>query len=234
MDVQYNQYNNLYIFAEEWRKYKVLEERKNVTDFRKQMQFMGYIDIKCINELTGRPVIMYLFTPDSKFSQKSADLKKLLTQIADPSDVILVSQQPLKIYAKRVIPTFKHLRIKTYLHEFFSLIIPHGPLCYPHRIMEKKEVVNLLNNELKCRLLNLPKIYDSDPQCIWIGAEVGDVLEITANSPVNGEFIQYKVVIPKTRRSISFRSTTTSVEEEEEEDEEIVEHRDELYESDIE
>lgn len=207
-DSQFEQYNNLHIFAKEWRKYKQLHPPIDRDTFRKNMQFDQYVKLEYINQKTNRPMLIYLLEKYSKYSNSSQDLKRLLTKIKEPSDVILVSYAPFKTYSLKTILTFKQLRIKTYLHENFDLIVPNGPLCYPHRILSEVEVNRLLNEELYCNLVNLPKILQEDAQCVWIGAEVGDVVEITMCSDIASESIQYRVVVPKSGKVVSFRDDT--------------------------
>jgi len=209
-DIQYQQYQNLYIFAKDWRKYKPISNLLNKDIFRKQIQFNQYIRLDFINTKLEKPVLIYLFIKNSKYFNNSQNLKRLLVKIREPSDVILVTEALFKVYSKKIFAIFKHLRIKNYLHEHFSLIIPKGPLCYPHRILEYKEVDQLLNSDLCCYLVNLPKILVDDVQCIWIGAEVGDVIEIRSFSDIAGESIHYRVVIIKNGNFISFRENTLS------------------------
>jgi len=94
--------------------------------------------------------------------------------------------------------------------------------------MSTDEVNNLLNNELYTALVNLPKILINDVQCIWIGAELGDVIRIKMASDITGTCYQYRVVVAKSGRVISFRNNADNVEEEavgEEEDEEVQAYR---------
>lgn len=204
-EAQYTQYTNLHLFAEKWRGYKINSPVLGEEEFRNKMQVDAYVELKYINVNTGKPVRIYLLSRTSTYSDKSQELKKLLARIKTPSDVILVSKGKFKSHAMRAISTYKHLRVETYKHEHFALEIPRGPLCYQHRIMSRDEVKTLLNDDLSCYLTNLPKILDDDPQCIWIGAEVGDVIEIKSYSDISGECIQYRVVIAHTGRIVSFR-----------------------------
>jgi DNA-directed RNA polymerase subunit H (RpoH/RPB5) len=166
------------------------------------MQTEQYVELICQNPSKQRIVHIYLLEKNSKYSNSSQDLKKLLNRIKNPTDVILICYKPLNTYSKKTINTFKHLNIYTYLHEIFDLVIPNGPLCYPHRIMSREEVLKLCNDDLFCYLTNLPKIFDEDPQCIWIGAESGDVIEIKFLSDLSGEAVQYRVCVPKSGRLI--------------------------------
>jgi DNA-directed RNA polymerase subunit H (RpoH/RPB5) len=190
------------------------------------MQSDHYVKLDYMNSKSNKPVLIYLLAKNSKYNNSSSDLKRLLSKIKDPSDVIMVSNSEFKTYSIRAISTFNHIRVKTYLHENFDLVIPNGPLCYPHRILSHEEVGQLLNNDLCCYLINLQKILLEDVQCIWIGAEVGDVVEIKMLSDITGESIQYKVVIPKSGRVISFRpESVDTVANAEYDDDDIQEHR---------
>ena len=206
-DAQYNRYITLHTFASDWRKYNVKNNMLNKEDFRKQMQIKEYIMINCTNEQNSRNITIILFTENSQYTSKATLLKKILTQINDSGDVILVSHATLGTHFIRVIHSFKHLKIKAYLHQNFNIIVPNGPLCYPHRVLSKEEVRNLLNNEMFVHLSNLPKILVEDVQCIWIGAEVGDVVEIKMHSDISGYCIQYRVVISKSGRLISLKES---------------------------
>jgi len=233
-EAQFNQYQNLHIFAVKWRGYKQVSIPKNKDGFRKEMQFQDYVSLDYSSK-SGKPVHIFLLAVDSKYDNNSQNLKKLLAQIRDPTDVILVSRDPFKVYSRRAIDMFKHLRVKMYLHENFNQVTPHGPLCYPHRIMAPDEVSRLLNDELCCQLVNLPKILVEDVQCIWIGVDPGDVVEIKMPSEIAGENIQYKVAVSKSGRVISFReyaAVTEAVPEDNDEDDEIQEHREAADEDD--
>ena len=226
MSDQYQRYKNICVFAER-RGYERISELKDGNIFKKEMQNDQYVRLEYLNKKNGKPVLIYLFAKGSKYTEQSQQLKKILSKIKNPSDVILISEFPLKSYSIKAISIFKHLRVKKYLHDNFSLIIPEGPMCHPHIIMSREEVIELLNNQLNCTLFNLPKILDEDPQCIWIGAEVGDVVKIIMKSNINGEHIQYRTVVSNTGRLISFRDDIKTNEEDVEDvDEEPIEIED--------
>jgi DNA-directed RNA polymerase subunit H (RpoH/RPB5) len=224
-DIQFKQYEIIVIFAEKWRKYKPKKNKLTKIEFRKEMQLNKYVKMDYINPENSRNIIIYLFASDSKHANASQELRKLMSKNKEPADVLLITEVPFKIYSRDVVKSFKHLNIKCYLHQNFNSIVPEGPLCYPHRIMSKDEVNKLLNNDLYCNLTNLPKILEEDPQCIWIGAVVGDVVEIKNMGDINGEFIQHRVVIPKSGKIISFREDEKQEAPEEEDD--IKDYRDE-------
>lgn len=201
-EIQFKQYNNIRIFAEEWRKYKVLSEKLDMTKFRNSMQQDEYIQINCLNPKKTRKVTIYLFDKNSKYVSTTQHMKSLLKKIKSSGEVILITYAPLKTYLNKAIASFKNLKISVYRHEIFDLIIPDGPLCYEHTIIPRPEVLELMNHELQCYINNLPKIFVEDPQCIWIGAEVGDVVGIKMLSDISGEVMHYRIVVPKSGRII--------------------------------
>lgn len=207
---QYQQYLNLHIFAKDWRKYKQKQPPLDKNKFRTSMMSNSYVELKYAQPRTGRPVNIYLLAKNNPCSRKVDDLRKLLVKNKEPSDVILVSDEKFKVHPKNEIKSkkFSHLNVSCYLHENFMLVVPKGPSCYPHRIMSSEEVNELMNNGLmRSDLHDLPKILKSDVQCIWIGADIGDVIEITVGSDIIGEVIQYRLVIEESGTNIVFDET---------------------------
>jgi DNA-directed RNA polymerase subunit H len=225
-EIEYNEYKNIFEFATKWRGYTLAKNDKESktsnpiyewNEFRTKMQTDQYIKMEFLNS-NSKTVLIYFLAKNSRYNNNQI-LKQLLVKIKDPADVILITEMQLKKYAYDSISMYKHIRVNTYLHRHFDIIMPNAPLVYRHRIMFQKEVYNLLNNELCCSLINLPKINVEDVQCIWIGAEVGDVIEITNKSDIAGESTRYHVVVPKSGRVISFRQKNEEEEKKEEEEE---------------
>jgi DNA-directed RNA polymerase subunit H (RpoH/RPB5) len=202
---QYTQYKNIITFVTEWRKYNLTHKPVEMESFRKKMQGDQYILLDAYDPIKNKKVLIYLFDKNSRYTQVSQDLKKLLNTIKQSCTIMLIVYKDLNVYCRKTIAKFKYLDIITYRQEIFDLIIPNGPLCYPHRKLSREEVLKLFNDELGCNLYNISKIMDEDSQCIWIGAEVGDVVEINMLSDISGHCVQYKVVIPKSGRIISYK-----------------------------
>lgn len=232
---QYNQYLNIFEFAT-YRHFTAKNEKLDITNFKKEISLNEYLLTEWVNS-AGKLVMIYLFAIDSKYVKQSSSLYQILNKIKKPTSIILISKIPFKIYALRVINEFKHLNIKSYLHSNFDTVIPKGPRCHLHRILSKEEIDIILNEEIYRQLYNLPKIFEEDAQCIWIGAEVGDVIEVRIPSDICGEFVQYRVVIPRNGNinikeilSNDVENEDDKQEDKKESDDEFNEHRTEAIE----
>jgi DNA-directed RNA polymerase subunit H (RpoH/RPB5) len=213
MNTQYNRYKNILTFAENWRGYKIQNKPLEADAFLKTMQKDQYIMIECLDTKHNKIVNIYLLDTYSRYATSVQDLKTLLKKNKDGTTVMLIMHTHPNTYSKKTISQYKSLNIHVYLHEIFDLILPNGPLCYPHRILSTDEALNLCNKELYRKLTSFPKIYDEDPQCIWIGAESGDIVEITAISD-QGPVIHYRVVVPKSGKHIFAKESKQSEKEE--------------------
>jgi DNA-directed RNA polymerase subunit H (RpoH/RPB5) len=196
MEITYQIYENTIVFAEKWRKYKLLSPKLDEEKFNIHINTYDWIRIDTLDESAEKYVYIFLVF-DSKKNKATSNLKKLLSSVNATSDVIIITKIDYRAVIHKVAQSFKYLNIYNYEQKIFSAIIPEGPLCSPHEIMTKAEVNNLLNNFLYCRLVNLPELLQYDPQCVWIGAKVGDVLRIRSVSSHIGEYTQYRVVISK-------------------------------------
>jgi DNA-directed RNA polymerase subunit H (RpoH/RPB5) len=87
----------------------------------------------------------------------------------------------------------KNDKIENLKFDNFKAIIPLGQYCSKHRILDKKEVDELLSTT-HVNKNNLPTILFSDPQIIWIGAKRGDIIEIDRVSESTGSSIYYRCV----------------------------------------
>jgi len=63
-----------------------------------------------------------------------------------------------------------------------------------HRILSTEEKEALLK-KYDIKPSQLPKMLNSDPVAIAIGAKPGDIVEVVRKSPVAGETLAYRVVV---------------------------------------
>ncbi len=185
-------------FATKWRGYEVGTVMTE-TEFHKASSIHDVIRIDCVDKRREKPVVMFMLLNSKAY--KAAEIRGLLNSVKQISDVIIVSLHVIANIVAKLAPKFNHLNISTYGHHIFAMEIPNGPHCYPHRVMDKKEVNHLLNEGLMTRLTGLAQIRENDPQCIWIGAQIGDVIEIDAVSAGTGLVKLYKIVSSNNARA---------------------------------
>lgn len=214
MEIFYEKYVNIQKFITEYRKYKIKEKFHSYEDFRKFMQSEHYIKHTCVDERNGLPVYMYLFHEDSMHVKTTAPFKKLVDRLPEEkSDVIIISKNELSVYIKKAILTYPHLNIFNYLHKHFSIELALGPLCSKHRILPQSEVETLCAEDLIIHPLMAPSISINDPQNIWIGGKLGDLIEISAISEIAGQVIRYRIVSPDSGKALNIQKIRESIRE---------------------
>jgi hypothetical protein len=202
-NIQYKQYLNLQIFTKKWRNMEIKNKILNENEFIKNMQFNNYINLECISKSNGKITMIFLLAKTNK-SINTQDIKKILNKVKIVCDVILISEYNITIDLNKILYNMKHINnIYCYKHENFNLIIPECTLTGLHKILSKQEIYQLINEDLFTTISNLPKIRENDPQCIWIGAKTGDVIEISSPSYITHSYRTYKVVVPKLGKNIS-------------------------------
>lgn len=213
--MEYERYGNILEFAEKWRKYKVNHVKLNQADFSKNINIDGYIYIACFNEEYKTNVSILLFNPNTKYVTTNAQMKllinehiKIMARLGGNvpgsvylNEILLITEKNLSIHHNKFFNT-KNLdvSIENYMYRLFNIITPRASCVADHRILSKDEVMEIMNEDLKCNVVYLPKILITDPICIWLGAKIGHVIEVKNLSEVCGYAISYNLVIPKGRK----------------------------------
>lgn len=158
-------------------------------------------DIKKKHNITDtiqKITVILLLHDESDYDSKTANFKALINTIRYPnSNVITISKDSLSTHVNKQIVELSNetKKIFSYTYDKFKFIVNNHVLCSPHSILNKDEEYNLLNNILKKKKSNLPKIKISDPQIIWIGGEIGNIVKIERDSEVTGKSLYYRVII---------------------------------------
>jgi len=143
-------------------------------------------------------VFILLLHNESEYDNKTANFKELLNSIKYPNcNIITISKNSLSTHVNKQIVELSTdtKKIFSYTYDKFKFLVYNHSLCSPHYILSKEDEFNLLNNILMKKKINLPKIKISDPQIVWIGGEIGDVIKIERDSEITGKSIYYRVVI---------------------------------------
>jgi DNA-directed RNA polymerase subunit H (RpoH/RPB5) len=149
---------------------------------------------------------------NSKFASQSPEFVTLMKRIPGFDyekrdhniDILLISQNKLSSHIQKKISLYKtcteeagFTNIEDYQYHVFrsNIMDPNHAFVPPHRLLSREEEVELLTGTYSEKK-DLPRIHQSDPPVIWIGGEVGDVVEIAQFSESTGTSYEYRVVIP--------------------------------------
>jgi DNA-directed RNA polymerase subunit H (RpoH/RPB5) len=197
MDNFFSIYKNIQLFITKYRKYEIIDKFYNFEDFKKKIQTDAYIIHTCIDPINQKKVYIYLLNGNNPYTKSTSKFKRLFNAIEnDVVNVILITKQDISIYINKSINTYINLNVSRYLHKHFLLEMSKGPLCSKHSILSKKEVSRLCTQDLILHPLSLPSISILDPQNIWIGGELGQIVKIESYSEMVGTAIRYRIVSP--------------------------------------
>lgn len=214
MEILYEKYENIQKFIKVYRKYKVEGNFLDFSTFKKAIQVEQYIKHICIDTVKARKVYIYLFRDNSKFIKTTPQFKRLMDKIPEePADVIIISKQELSVYINKSIIKYPHLKVFNYLHKYFAIELSKGPLCSEHTILSNNEVRSLCSRELIIHPLSLPSISVNDPQNIWVGGELGQVIKIVSISENTGKVIRYRIVSPDSGKMINIHKLKKKIQD---------------------
>lgn len=194
------------------------KERSNISlnqeTFTKQFQFYGYIILeakdsknKIRRNKSNKPIKTFIIITKS---YNVGDLTKQISKIDDinkiqrnfSSDIIIISEfEVTKLSLQKLQESIEqpetndsgYINVNTYIYDYFTSERPKHKIVPEHRILTQKEEDSLLNITYLDKS-NMPKISVSDVNCVWIGAEIDDVIEIKMISEASGYEYYYRVV----------------------------------------
>ena len=216
MEILYEKYENVQQFIIKYRKYQLAPDEKfyEFADFKKNIQIEQFIRHKCINTKKNRVVFIYMFKHESKYIKTTSQFKRLMDKLPmEPADVIIISKNELSVYINKSIIKYKHLTISNYMHKYFSIELSNGPLCSPHTILTNNEVRSLCSRDLIVHPLSLPAMSINDPQNVWIGGELGQIIRIKSVSEITGRSIRYRIISPDSGKMINIQKLNQSIDE---------------------
>jgi DNA-directed RNA polymerase subunit H (RpoH/RPB5) len=216
MDILFEKYENIQKCILTYRNYISNEKFLDLQTFKKTMQMEQYIHHKYIDPKRGRNIYIYIFMDNSKYIKTTPLFKRLVDKIPDESvDVIIITKIELSIYIKKALLKYTNLKVFNYLHKYFSIELSKGPLCSKHTVMTNNEVKDLCSRELIIHPLSLPSISINDPQNIWVGGELGEVIKIESISEITGRTIRYRIVSPDSGKMTNIQKLKESIQENE-------------------
>ena len=147
-----------------------------------------------------RLVVIYFLGTGSKYMLHGNDLDVLLRQLENENtaaelqelilvtpDVFFTKSNLLEIFKRHAEASSAYYNPQPY-HRF-SMNLLKSVLVSPHRIMSESEVK--LTFKYGEKKTDLPVILITDPVVLWIGARIGQVVEVTRWSASTGHAITY-------------------------------------------
>jgi DNA-directed RNA polymerase subunit H (RpoH/RPB5) len=209
-------YQNISVFYK-YRGLVSLDEEMTQSEFAKRIQKDKYIllsavsnqhegDIKLIRQYmtnyneksSGKDIRLFnalLIYPGTDCESKRANIMKFVNHVRYPkSDVMIIT--PIKIsnsVAKGLtaLPStkeHKHHTFCAYTYDLLTSVVPEYELAPHYEILSETESAQHDTD-------TLPKIWNTDPQMVWIGASVGQVVKVTYLSETTIYGINYRVVV---------------------------------------
>jgi DNA-directed RNA polymerase subunit H len=200
----YEKYKNMLLMltAPHYRGLETEHKEFDKDQLDRHLHREGCIIVECTYPKThrlehkrGLKLYAVLCHANSDFHNKSANVGKLFSSLPhEKIEVLLFTGQHLKSQVISKIAEYSKT-IDTYgiLHTRIAVEIPKCAHCSPHTVVGPEEKAMLID-QLKIDIKKFPLILTSDPQIIWIGATIGELVKITGFSPVAGESVTYRIV----------------------------------------
>ena len=185
-----------------YRKITPVGEFLSADEFAQKLNHYEYVRINGYREIDNDRVdiIIILIAPNSKYSNKTGDFKKLIKIIdtKKKAEVMFVSELPFTVHIKKQIAVFKLTTTIIYLedHDYskFIIEIPKHKSVPRHEIADEKEIEEFCESNYTQRQF-FPKILSSDPMAVWIGLHPGQVAKIFRLSETAGKSDAYRFCI---------------------------------------
>lgn len=211
-------YQNIHSFYEYRKLYPItpmLKQDQFIKDIQKNKYMMmpsaltsdisnddGSIDKqKLVTIETKKIVVIMLIYPGTECENKRANMVKFINKITYQfADVIIIT--PIKISAgvmkglrSMFVDSDKAYRTyKSFTYTLFNSVLPKHDLVPKYEILSKDKIIELESYHVDTN--TLPKIFENDPQMVWIGANIGDVIKFVYLSETTIEAIGYCKVVP--------------------------------------
>lgn len=202
-------YKNVEVFAEKYRGLKIISEKLDESAYIKLMEKQDYIMIeaKPAEETLDNKrdkIFIFILSPTSKYIKNSKHFMLLDHMInrkkRDIVNMILITKDPVNSHIRRKIVELKKsengaIITNNYTYDIFKQVIPEAKnVTIPQHIIVKDPQKVMAEDKVD-DLAQYPKINIEDPMIIWIGAKVGDLIQIIGPSETAGLRVGYRYVI---------------------------------------
>lgn len=132
---------------------------------------------------------------------KRANMLKLTNHVRYPNaEVIIITPTKISSGVTKGLQSLSlqkehaNHEFRSFTYNLLNFVVPEYELAPKYEILTDDQVVEL--KEWFIEPDALPKIFENDPQMVWIGAKVGDIVKYIYLSEVTIEGIGYCKVIP--------------------------------------
>jgi DNA-directed RNA polymerase subunit H (RpoH/RPB5) len=148
-------------------------------------------------------VAVFLINPNSKYSNKTADFRKLVKWFPkrkndEKMDIIFISKDPLTTHIVKQINVIRKENVNTqlehYEYEKFLIEVPKHVAVPEHIILTEDEINEICEIE-KCSRDQFPKILQTDSMAVWLGLKPGMVVKIKRISETACTAIAYRYCV---------------------------------------
>lgn len=141
-----------------------------------------------------------LIYPGTECESKRMNMMKLVNHIRFPrANVLIITPSKVTSSVAKGLQSISSNRehtghdFKVFTYSLLNSVLPEHELVPKYEILNDEQVSQLKNWNIDIEML--PKIFENDPQMVWIGAKVGQVIKFTCISEVTIETIGYSIVI---------------------------------------
>ena len=155
--------------------------------------------IQTTKEDPSLPVVtvVLLVYPNTECESKRAIMVKMLNRINyEAVDVLIITSIKVSTGISKSLYSMstKKRSFRSFTYTLFNSILPEHELVPKYEILSKSQIT-----QLKDCLINpdmLPSVFENDPQMIWLGARVGDIVKFVYPSEITIESIGYCKIVP--------------------------------------
>jgi DNA-directed RNA polymerase subunit H (RpoH/RPB5) len=202
--VQWDIYRILHEAFCPYRGIKITTPKITKDELIKNLQFDNYIKFEGTNERTNELYCIALLNQNESGTNEIAmvteKFRLFINSIKSDKIKHILIISPCQFGTHVLTHIYENTQglanmISRYNYDHFKTIIPLGPYCSEHKLLTEDQAKQLLEYH-NFEVSNMKRIYTTDPQIIWLGANPGDYVLITRTSQLAGASTEIRRVVP--------------------------------------
>jgi len=144
-----------------------------------------------------RVTVVLLVYPNTECESKRAIMLKMLNRIAYPNvDVLIITSIKVSTSISKGLHAMSNAdrSFRAFTYTLFNSVLPDHELVPKYNILNNAEIDKIKECFIDPDML--PRVFENDPQMVWLGAKIGDVVKFVYPSEITIESICYCKVIP--------------------------------------